>query len=92
MECLKDKKYCKKYIVERIKSYQNTIFITGSDLQTERNLSRKLTARVNTSGLVEWARAVSVHTESIQSVTMNLGSNKYKMCSFMINMCTSCAA
>ena len=41
-------------------------------LQTERNLSRKLTARVKTSGLVEWARAVSVHTESIQSVTMNL--------------------
>lgn len=39
-------------------------------LQTERNLSRKLTARVKTSGLVEWARAVSVHTESIQSVTM----------------------
>ena len=88
MECLKDKKYRKKSIVERI----ITIFITGSDLQTERNLSRKLTARVNTSGLVEWARAVSVHTESIQSVTMNLGSNKYKMCSFMINMCTSCAA
>ena len=41
-------------------------------LQTERNLSRKLTASVKTSGLVEWARAVSVHTESIQSVTMNL--------------------
>ena len=39
-------------------------------LQTERNLSRKLTASVKTSGLVEWARAVSVHTESIQSVTM----------------------
>ena len=51
--------------------YKENYFIKPH-LQTERNLSRKLTASVKTSGLVEWARAVSVHTESIQSVTMNL--------------------